>query len=131
MRKGWLLVIGLVLVLGVYSVVFAANGSGAGTSSGDGTDGTTVDTLAEPAAGRNSGGSMVRDGISSAATADLHAAHHPTVAATTSGAAHGSMDLSNMETMHRTMMNTSFDDMLRLCQAHHDLAANGGPAASK
>lgn len=101
-RRGWALLLGLVLVLGVYSAVFAATGN------------------AGP-----------REANGAAAPADLRAAHHPTLAAATAGASQGPTAVAGMDAMHQTMMNMSYDEIIRLCQAHHTAMTSGAAAATK
>ncbi|HEY8488603.1 MAG TPA: hypothetical protein VIL38_05970 [Thermaerobacter sp.] len=113
MRKGWLrkggwVAIGLVLVLGLYGVVFAAGGPSGNTPPGGGASGGMT---------------------------DLHAAHHGAMMAAMPAAmpamGQAMMDPAAMEAMHQSMMNMSFDDMVRLCQAHHGQAVKDGAGAAK
>lgn len=101
-RRGWALPLGLVLVLGVYSAVFAATGN---------------------AGPREANGALV--------PADVHAVHHPAMVAARAGSSRGPMTGAGMDAMHETMMNMSYDEMIRLCQAHHTAMTSGAAAATK
>ncbi|QIA27467.1 hypothetical protein DYI95_007965 [Thermaerobacter sp. PB12/4term] len=101
-RRGWTLLLGLVLVLGVYSAALAASGN---------------------AGPRGPNGAAVPAG--------MRAVHHPAMAAARAGSSRGPTAGAGMDAMHQTMMNMSSDEMIRLCQAHHTAMTSGAAAATK